>query len=164
MENNSLTGLTVTEGTNTDVPVSVLGDSKIYGYVEDSGNSQGVLGAFLELWDEGNEYKLNWSSTYFYNDTSLGNGYYEIHYPSTLSDLSLYVHCNQTGYTAEEVHTGGTQRTDIDLVGTATAEGKVVDKGNTSVGISGATVKLLNATSFNLGFLSSIDIFFFMTS
>lgn len=147
MDNTSLTGLTIAEGTNTDVYVTMLGDSKIYGYTRDSANQQGMSGAFLELWDESNNHKLNWSSSYFYNATSAGTGYYEIYYPSTLSGLSLYVHCGLSGYSDIEVYSGGTQMTDISLVGTAIVKGKVVDKGNTSVEIKDATVQLLNATS-----------------
>lgn len=157
MDNSSLTGLSVTEGSNTNVYVKMQGNSKIYGYVKDSANSQGMSGAFLELWDEDNSYMLNWSSSYFYNATSAGVGYYEFYYPSTLSGLSLYVHCSLTGYTSREVYSGGTQRTDINLVGTATVRGKVVDNGNTSVGISGATVKLLNATSGSVLYQKSTD-------
>ncbi len=146
-DNSSITGLTVTEGSNTDVQVAMLGDSRMYGYVRDSENTQGIEGAFLELWDENNTEKLGWSSVYYYNDTSLSNGYYEIYYPSTLSDLSLYIHCNATGYESKEVYSGGTQSTDVNMVGTAEVEGRAVDKGNVSVGISGATVQILNATS-----------------
>lgn len=145
-DNSSLTSLSVVEGSNTNVQVDLRGDSKIYGYVRDSANSQGVS-AFLEIWDENNTQKLGWSPAYYYNGTSGSGGYYEIYYPSTLAGLSLYVHCSLTGYTSAEVYSGGTQQTDVSLVGTATAQGKVVDKGNTSVGINGATVELFNATS-----------------
>ncbi len=146
MENSSLKGLTVSEGVNTNVNVKMFGNNKIYGYIRDYENSQPIV-AYVELWNEDNTEKLGWSG-YYYNTTSNSSGYYEIFYPSTLSQSYIYIHCNSSGYEAQEIQTiSGTVQRDVNLIGTETVKGKVVDKGNSSVGISNATVSLLNATT-----------------
>jgi len=144
--NNTLTGLSTSEATDKYYEIHLKGDSKIYGYVRDEENSHGVI-ASLELWNENNTEKLNWDSSYFYTTTSQNNGYYEIYYPSTLSNMTIYVHAKSAGYNNKNVSSGGSQYVDIGLRGSAIVTGKVVDKLNSSCVISGATVQILNSST-----------------
>ncbi len=146
LSNNSLAGLSVAEGEDNYIEAYLRGDSKIFGYVRDEESSRGVV-ASLEFWNENNTEKLNWDNSYFYSTTSGSNGYYEVYYPSTLSGLSLYVHANASGYYSKNVSTGGSQEVGINLRGSAVVTGKVVDGTNPSLGISGATVQLLNSST-----------------
>jgi len=146
LSNNSLAGLSVAEGEDNYIEAYLRGDSKIFGYVRDEESSRGVV-ASLEFWDENNTEKLNWDNSYFYSTTSGSDGYYEVYYPSTLSGLSLYVHANASGYYSKNVSTGGSQEVGINLRGSAVVTGKVVDGTNPSLGISGATVQLLDSSA-----------------
>ncbi len=143
---------TISEGQNKNITIYLKGKYNINGYVKDHFRCQGcpgqkIQGAFVEIkcGHKDSDPKLNWSGSYFYNDTTGSDGYYSIYYPSPASGLecngSMWMHASATGYRKWREQTSGSAQTDVELNGTARLQGTVVDNNNKSYGLD-ATIKV----------------------
>ncbi|MCD6402739.1 MAG: carboxypeptidase regulatory-like domain-containing protein, partial [Candidatus Aenigmarchaeota archaeon] len=155
--NDSLKGLSLWEGEEKEIYVYLRGSNKLSGYVTDGMNGRPVKNAIIELWDETNSYKLNWTNTYFYTTTTDDNGHYLIYYPSSFSMNYTTLHVQATGYESLEVSIAGSIEKNITVYGSSYVEGRLVDYYNQTVGICDGTITIKNATSGEVIYTTTSD-------
>ena len=141
----------ILEGTNKNINVSVTGECEIYGDIEDSENNLVVPmieGAYVELWDRQNTYRVGFGGGYYYGAYSGASGHYLLNYPSTLTgtlNCSAYLHVNASGYISRnDILVESSIVKNINLTGAAYVSGSVFDASNVSHPISRALVRVIN--------------------
>ncbi|MEE9323343.1 MAG: carboxypeptidase regulatory-like domain-containing protein [Candidatus Aenigmarchaeota archaeon] len=151
-DNNSVKS-SVYEGNNVSVTIYLKGLCDIYGYVEDKYRAPGfekLSNDFIELLDQNNQTKLNFSDAHFYNTTSASNGYYKIYYPTTLegtASCKAYVHSTKTNYKEfYELRSPGVSYLLIEMEGDSKVNGSVYDQ-YANIPVDDANVNLSNTTS-----------------
>lgn len=141
----------ILEGMNKDLSVSLGGACEIYGTVTDSEDNLVeplVEGAYVELWNYENTYRVGWGSSYYYSDFVDASGHYSINFPSTLpgiTNCNAYLHVNASGYISkDDVLVESTTIRDVELKGAAYVAGDVFDASNTSNPVGDALVSIMN--------------------